>query len=389
MTTDTPVPIRPVAERLYEVMARDGFGPDLFNPRQHRACELVDAYALHQAIDLCGRLSVAERVRTPRTVDEVMAAAGFVAGFRPFATWLLGHLAQAGVLETEDGRYVLRGALPAARLAEIREAGLSTDPEYEPAYALLDAAAAACPQIARGETTGERALLSKLRLWAAYFSNDNPYYAIANRVAAKAAADRLADGATVLEVGAGLGSATAALLEELARRGGRLGAYRATEPVPFFQRRAQPMLAEAHPEVAVAFGALDLNRGWAAQGVAPGSMQMVWGVNVFHLARDLDAVLREARQALAPGGWLVVGEGLRPLPDATVGAEMPFRLLGSFNEVPLDAARRPTAGFMTAEQWSRALTRAGFPACEWSPDAFALRDVYSGFLAATACGRRA
>jgi hypothetical protein len=117
MTTDTPVPIRPVAERLYEVMARDGFGPDLFNPRQHRACELVDAYALHQAIDLCGRLSVAERVRTPRTVDEVMAAAGFVAGFRPFATWLLGHLAQAGVLETEDGRYVLRGALPAARLA--------------------------------------------------------------------------------------------------------------------------------------------------------------------------------------------------------------------------------------------------------------------------------
>jgi SAM-dependent methyltransferase len=389
MTKDAPVPIAPVDERVYEVLARDGFGPDLFNPRQHRACELVDAYALHHAIDLCGRLGVAEIVRVPRTVGEVMAAAGFVAGFRPFVAWLLAHLAQAGVLDREEEQYVLRGALPVALLAEIREAGLPTDPEYEPAYALLDAAAAACPQIATGATTGERALLSKLRLWAAYFSNDNPYYAIANRVAAKAAADRLADGATVLEVGAGLGSAAAALLEELAKRGVRLAAYHATEPVPFFQRRAQSMLAEAHPDVAITFGSLDLNRGWAEQGVAPGSRQMVWGVNVFHLARDLDAVLREAREALAPGGWLVVGEGVRPFPEVTVGAEMPFRLLGSFNDVRLDAKRRPTAGFLTGEAWLGVLASAGFDEVAPVPHVVAVREIYSGFVAVAACARRA
>jgi len=102
MTHDTPVPIAPIDERVYEVLARDGFGPDLFNPRQHRACELVDAYALQHAIDLCARLGVAERLREPRTVDEVMNAAGFVAEFRPFMTWLLSHLAQARVLARHE-----------------------------------------------------------------------------------------------------------------------------------------------------------------------------------------------------------------------------------------------------------------------------------------------
>jgi SAM-dependent methyltransferase len=115
---------------------------------------------------------------------------------------------------------------------------------------------------------------------------------------------------------------------------------------------------------------------------------MVWGVNVFHLARDLDAALREAREALAPGGWLVVGEGLRPFPDMTVGAEMPFRLLGSFNDVRLDPEKRPTAGFMTAEQWVGALGRVGFAETRLVPDAVAVRAVYRGFSAAASCARR-
>jgi hypothetical protein len=84
-----------------------------------------------------------------------------------------------------------------------------------------------------------------------------------------------------------------------------------------------------------------------------------------------------------------VGEGLRPFPDVTVGAEMPFRLLGSFNDVRLDAERRPMAGFLTPEQWAETLTPAGFPEHEWSPDAVAVRDVYPDFIAAAACVRRA
>src|SRR3989442_301345 len=120
---------------------------------------------------------------------------------------------------------------------------------YAPAYVLLDEAAAVYPRVARGETSGERALFLRVALWCAYFSNENRYYAINNRLGAAVAAARLgAEPGCVLEVGAGLGSATEALLELLSARGrlGGLTSYRFTEPVAFFRRRAQRTLEVAH-----------------------------------------------------------------------------------------------------------------------------------------------
>src|SRR5439155_598066 len=81
------------------------------------------------------------------------------------------------------------------------------------------------------------------------------------------------------------------------RRGtlGALSAYLVTEPVALFRRRAERTLRAAWPGAPLAFAALDVNQPWAAQDVGPASVQLVWGVNVFHLARDLEAVLAEAR----------------------------------------------------------------------------------------------
>src|SRR5439155_19835462 len=106
---------------------------------------------------------------------------------------------------------------------------------------------------------------------------------------------------------------------------------------------------------------------WAAQGVEPGSVRLVWGVNVFHLARDLEAVLAEAHAALGPGGWLVIGEGLRPRRGEPVGAELPFRLLASFPDVDPAPETRAPPGFLAAEEWLGALARAGFTAPEVVP----------------------
>src|SRR5262249_55409219 len=123
------------------------------------------------------------------------------------------------------------------------------------------------------------------------------------------------------------------------------------------------------------------------QSVERHSYALVWGVNVFHLARRLDDTLLEALAALVPGGWLVVGEGLRPGINVPVGAELPFQLLDSFHDVVLDAATRPTAGFLTAELWIDALRRTGFDDIALVPDVIALRESYPGFLAAAVCGR--
>ena len=378
--------IRPPDPRLYAVLAEAGFSEALFNPRQHRSCELVERYALHLAIDVVGRLGIVDLLAAGATVDEMLAARRFVARFAVPLRWLVDRLALANLITREsEGRYRLVTRLPAPALDDVRAEGLASDPSYAPAFALLDAAAALYPAVARGETDGEQVLFRRAALWFAYFSNANGYYAINNRVAAAAVAMRLTDGAAVLEVGAGLGSATEALLEHLQVR---LASYRVTEPVALFRRRAERTLGAAYPAIPLSFSALDLNQPWAVQGVAAESAEVVWGVNVFHLARDLDAVLREARAALVPGGWLVVGEGLRPHPGEPVGAELPFQILASFVDVELDPATRRTPGFLTAEEWLAALGRAGFTDRTLVPDAIRLRAIHPGFYAAAVCGRR-
>lgn len=373
--TSGALDVPPLDARAYAMLAAEGFGDEFFHPRQHVACELVERYATARAADLARTLDLGAFVTGTASPEALCRERGWSPRIVPALAWLRARLG---------------GAEPVGSSAELRRAGLAADASYAPAYDLLDETAAAFPAIARGETTGEQALLGKLALWIRYFDNRNAYYALNNRVAARAAADRLPAGARVLEVGAGLGSASEALLDDLGARAalGHVATYHATEPVPFFARRAERVLRGLHPALALTFAALDVNQPWAAQGIEAGSRDLVWGVNVFHLAHDLDAVLGEARAALAPGGWLVVGEGMRPAPGAVVGAEFPFRLLDSFTGVRLDPATRPLPGFLTAEQWLAALGRAGFADVRVVPDVIALRVHYSGMLAAAACGRR-
>src|SRR5262249_18425428 len=254
---------------------------------------------------------------------------GFVPTFNRPLRWLLERLRQAGLLARDHDAYRLAAPAPAPALARLRAEGLAHDPSYAPAYELLDRVAALYPRVARRQVQAERALFFRVGLWVAYFSNANGYYALNNRVAGRAAVARLpSPGGTVLEVGAGLGSGTEAFLDAL-RTAGReadVGAYRMTEPVPFFRRRAGRALEAAWPGGALSVGELDINRSWAAQDVPPGSCTLVWGVNVFHLASRLDDVLSDARAALGTGGWLVVGEGVRPAPGQPVGAAMPLPL---------------------------------------------------------------
>lgn len=384
---------RPLDRRVLALLAEEGFGPELFNERQHEACERIDLYALRLVLRLVGELGIAAALATPRSVDELMAERGFAPAFRAPLGWLLDWLAQLGYLardEAADGpRFRLARELPEPGVDEARAAGLAVDPSYAPAYAMLDEAAVAYGKVARGEASGERALFQNVALWTGYFSNANGYYAINNRVAAVAAAARLPErGGRVLEVGSGLGSATEALLERLGERGAALERYRATEPVAFFRRRAERALRARYAAVPLELGELDLNQPWAGQGVAPGSFDLVWGVNVFHLARRLDDVLREAREALAPGGWLVIGEGVRPGPHVAVAGELPFQLLPAFVEVELDPALRPRAGFLTAEQWLRALGAAGFREVTVVPDVPRLVALQAAFHGAAICGRR-
>ena len=153
------------------------------------------------------------------------------------------------------------------------------------------------------------------------------------------------------------------------------------EPYPPYQR---PPLSKKYLQ-----GALDMDRPFAPQGVAPGSCAVVYAVNTMHVARDLAATLAEVREALEPGGRLVLSECVRPHPREPIYVEFIFNLMESFRSPLLHPGYRPNGGFLTPEQWTAALAAAGFLDIRLLPDIAALRDQVPGFyVAAIGAARR-
>ena len=228
-------------------------------------------------------------------------------------------------------------------------------------------------------------------LWLKYFHNDNLTYAVNNWVGAAVAADHLSSQRPlqILEIGAGTGSATEILVTVLDQHGllSRLARYIVTEPNAYFRRCNQRKLAAQHPNLPLEWATLDLNLPWNTQQIPSGEFDLVYAVNVMHIAKNLLFSLNEARSALAVDGWLVIGECIRPYANQPIYAELMFQILDSFTNVKTDPEIRPNPGFLTAEQWRRAFLRAGFGCVEVAPDVEAIRGIYPHFFTGAICGQ--
>ncbi len=342
----------------------------LFDDRFVRSCDLVEEYVRALA---GGVVRDAERTGA--------GGARVAPGMERAADWLV----RAARGEA--------GAPPPREPSEIAAEQEAHDPSALPTYRIAAAAAAAWPAVLRGELRGDAALFSpeNAALWPDYFSNDNPLYAINNRVGALAA-ERWAPAGPlrILELGGGLGSASLALLDalEAAGRLGDVAEYRFTELAPPFLRRAQRTLGARRPGFPFAYARADIDAPLAGQGIAPESADLAWAVNTVHVAKDLAATLAELRAVLRPGGLLLLGECLRPFPGMPVYPEFVFLLLDPFRSPRLDPELRPEPGFLTPEAWQASLRGAGFVEPLVFPDVARIRDVYPAFFVGALGARR-
>jgi len=365
----------------------------LFDASFIHSSGLYDEFVYRVALRVFRDTGLDAAARTPATVEEMAARAGLDPGrARVPVDWILRSLAARHALEIEEGagrrRFRVREPLPVLDPVVLREAQRRHDPSWLPAYVLAETVAGEYPAFLRGQATGEEILFSpaRLRLWIDYFSNDNGLYAVNNRVGAIAAAEWLPrPDAAILELGGGLGSAASALLERLAETG-RLDSireYRFTELVPAFLRRGQRVLEARVPGASfLASSVLDMNRPFGEQGVAPGRTSVVYAVNTLHVAHDLAFTLGEAFRALEPGGRLVVSECVRLLPGQPIYVEFVFNLMETFRAPRLDPGYRPNGGFLTPEQWTRAMEAAGFAEVRFLPDVVRLRAEFPTFYVA-------
>jgi SAM-dependent methyltransferase len=306
--------------------------------------------------------------------------------------WMLRHLSRRHVLEREDGadgpRFCAPHAVSALDAAAIAAAQREHDPACLPSYVLAETVAREYPGFLEGGTAGEQILFAptRLPLWTSYFSNDHVLYAVNNHVGAVAVETWMPRAAgDILELGRGLASGATALLDRLARAGRRadVRTYRFTELVPAFLRRGQRTLTERFPDgPPLTFASLDMNRPFADQGIAPSSVSIVYAVNTLHVAHDLMLTLAEIREALEPGGQLIVSECVRPRAEDTLYPEFVFNLLETFRAPRLDPVYRPNGGFLTPEQWTAALDAAGFRDVRVLPDIARIREHFPGFYVA-------
>ena len=381
--------------RLAECLKQ--FPPAIFSERLYQSIELMERYSIELAIDLLDRLNLAEQLGVWRSADELCGILGFQSRFKLPLHWILTRLVETGCVEmrSDSGTrsYLLRKMPWQPDLKSLRARALNIDPGNGATLDLLDHAARIYGIVAIGEGSGDQNLLGPqgVPLWLNYFHNDNLTYAVNNWVAAAAAVDRLCSQPTlrILEIGAGTGSATQILLKLLGEREllPRLERYIITEPNAYFRRCNQRKLTEQYHNLPLEWTTVDLDLPWSTQKITPGEFDLVYAVNVMHISKNLPLSLNEARSALATGGWLVTGECVRPYDDQPMYPELMFQILDSFTNVKIDPEIRPNPGFLTAEQWRRAFSRAGFTRTEIAPDVERIREIYPHFFTGAICGQ--
>ena len=358
----------------------------------------MERYSIDLAIDLLARLNVLEQLDRLRSTRDLCDTLSFPSRFRSTLGWLLERLVETGCIEAQtenaERSYRLICSPWQPQCAELRAIALEIDSANAATLDLLDYAASLYPLVAAGKQNGEQGLFlpQGIALWLNYFHNNNLTYAVNNWLGAVVATNYLTTRSRlrVLEIGAGAGSASEILLRYLNERGllPRLERYLITEPNAFFRRRGQRRLSQQYPNLPLEWGTLDMNLPWETQGIARGEFDLVYGVNVLHVAKDLLFSLAQARDALAPGGCLVISECVRPYLNQPMYPELVFQILDSFTDVDIDPEFRPNPGFLTADHWRHAFRRAGFEHTEVKPELDGIREIYPHFFTGAICGQR-
>ncbi|QGZ37045.1 beta-ketoacyl synthase N-terminal-like domain-containing protein [Stappia indica] len=290
-----------------------------------------------------------------RTVEEAMAAGGILPHYAQLTARLLRDLVDEGVLQREGDRF---GALIVPPMGEAEP--LLADMAGRGYRRLTGMVARVGPQLAQ-MLTGAVDAVSLVFPSAAMDDVEDMYErqrdsVFLNDLAADAVAALIEElpadkPLRVLEVGAGTGGTTSALLPVLPTRRTR---YTFTDIGPLFLRKARDKFA-AFPFLD--FATLDIEKDLVAQGFEPGGYDLVVAANVLHNGRDLTRVLADVRRLLAPGGVLLMREISEPKPlfDFIFGPLVP---------VLDDIEARGGELFPSLARWGTFLTEAGWS--DWS-----------------------
>ncbi|KAI1073512.1 putative polyketide synthase [Whalleya microplaca] len=163
----------------------------------------------------------------------------------------------------------------------------------------------------------------------------------------------------ILEIGAGTGGATKAVLKEIDQS---FLSYTYTDvSAAFFENASSTFLRHKDR---IIFKTLDVEKDPIEQGYIEGAYDLIICFFVLHATGDVSHCLRNIRKLLKPGGFLVVGEGQ----DAWDGMATMGFIFGTLPGwwVGRDAGRI-LSPYIPPRDWNRLLQTTGFSGVDTSP----------------------
>jgi acyl transferase domain-containing protein/acyl carrier protein len=323
------------------------------------------------------RLALRQLGWQPRDGDEVSTAElsttlGVLPKHRPNLHRLLEMLAEDGLLEQTTGDHwrvmsgtpILTATLPPLDILRARY------PRFDAMFEMVER----CGRALGPGLTGVSAIVDLLFPGGSLADMErlyhrSPFAKVYNSLAAQfidtlVEADSSAS-LRVLEVGAGTGGTSAAVLPRLP--GGRTR-YVYTDVSPLFLARAEERFAQ-YPFIE--YRVYDVERDPISQGIEAAGYDLIIASNVVHTAIDLKEALQRLRGLLAPGGQLLLVEG--------IGRQRWVDLLFGLTEGWwrfTDHGLRPDYPLLSLPAWTTLLRDAGFEDSITVPDAPRAADLF-------------
>lgn len=159
------------------------------------------------------------------------------------------------------------------------------------------------------------------------------------------------DSLRILEVGAGTGATTDVVVERLKTSVSKQLnlEYLYTDVSHFFLSTARERFKDCPW---MSFQTVDIDKNLFAQGLTPGSVDIVIAAGMLNNASDTDQVMHDLMQSLAPGGWMVITEPTREFVEMLISQAFMMTL-------PEDDRKNTQSTFMSVQQWLDVIQRAG------------------------------
>jgi acyl transferase domain-containing protein/protein-L-isoaspartate O-methyltransferase/acyl carrier protein len=331
----------------------------------------IEALSTAYALQALARLGWMPRAGETMTTAALADQLGIIPAQQRLFARLLAIAAEEGLLHADqDATSDSPGAMtwtatgkipavgdPAAMEATLRSGSVPAQPEL----ALIARCGPALAQVLRGEVDALPLLFpnGSLALTEPLY-RDTPAARLFNTLigeavhgAVKQAQPDAQRPLRILEIGAGSGGTTAYILPRLPAEGVE---YWFTDVSPHFTARAQENFSE---HGFMRYARFDVEHAPLAQGLpaAPfdSGFDIVIAANVLHATANLRTTLAHVRSTLAPGGLLILFEGIRP----RRWVDITFGLTDGWWRFT-DYALRPNHPLLGAAAWRDLLAATGF-----------------------------